>query len=328
MIVVCPSCAAHYAIDRDEFGPSARTVRCSACHHEWEAVPDEYGAAEGDPAISASLSDRAEEEAVAGLSDAPSQADVSDDISPDQVVAAAGPTQQLSGDQPADDALEDQIIIPDGGMPPDPGERLAEPDPSPQETLAFSEPEAGPPLMGETATAVHDSQFPPPHAADFGDYDDASVPPGRRLRFLVIAAGSAAALVLFLVVLIAAERPIIRALPGAAAAYSVFGLAPAPPGAGLDIRDVSSSREWSGTEDVLIVAGTVANVATGPRGLPPLRVTLFDTDHAEVQAVLVQPVKATLAEGESVPFVARIANPAIAARRAVVSFQLPPPEPR
>jgi predicted Zn finger-like uncharacterized protein len=319
MIVVCPSCAAYYGVDREAFGLYARVVRCSACGHEWEAIPGDYEPA--DLKRTGELrADRLDEGPVAaGLFDgAPTREDASD-TSYDQGLGV--PTEATQ--RPADESEEGswQNTTPDAGLRPDDlqsdagGERISEQDPGPQEAIAFSESENETLLTSEAAIAAEDR--PPPPAA----VDDPAPPPSRHRLFM--AAGAAAALLVCLVVLIAAERPITRAWPGAAAVYSLFGLAPAPPGAGLDIRDVSSSREWSGSEDVLIVAGTVANVAAGPRELPPLRVTLFDADRSEVQAVVVQPVKATLLEGESVPFVARIPHPAMAARRVVVSFQPP-----
>ena len=321
MIVVCPSCAAYYGVDREAFGLYARAVRCSACDHEWEAVPGDYEAA--DISRTAELrADRPDEGPVAaGLLDgAPAREDASD-TSYDQDLDVPTEATQRPAAVESEEGSWENTAIPDPGLRAgDPqsdaaGELVREPDTGPQEAVAFSEWENESLLTSEAAVVAEDRPPPPADASD-------PAPPTARHR-LFMAAGAAAALLVCLVVLIAAERPITRAWPGAAAVYSLFGLAPAPPGAGLDIRDVSSSREWSGSEDVLIVAGTVANVAAGPRELPPLRVTLFDADRSEVQAVVVQPVKETLVEGESVPFVARIPHPAMTARRAVVTFQPP-----
>ena len=321
MIVVCPSCAAYYGVDREAFGLYARVVRCSACDHEWEAVPGDYEPADVNPAAEL-RGDRLDEGPVAaGLFDgAPAREDASD-TSYDQDLGVPTEVTQRPAADGSEEGSWQNATIPDAGLRADDlqadagGERVSEPDSAPQEAIVFLESDNESSLTSEAAIASEDR---PPPPADAGD---PAPSPSRRRLFM--ATGGAAALLVSLVVLIAAERPIIRAWPGAAAVYSIFGLAPAPPGAGLDIQDVSSSREWSGTEDVLIVAGIVANVAAGPRELPPLRVTLFDADQSEVQAVVVQPVKATLVEGERVPFVARIPNPGMAARRVVVSFQLP-----
>ncbi|MFO1152276.1 MAG: zinc-ribbon domain-containing protein [Rhodospirillales bacterium] len=325
MIVVCPNCAAHYGIARDTFGQNARIVRCSACDFEWEAAPGDVEASDVDQAAEASPVDDGEQGAITpdidesrfgeGLGDT-----TFDEMRPaelEQTVAAVEPVAPAwkGGISPAAGELSDRE---ERGFD---DERANEPDLAIEEAVEFSDLDVDSAAMSEPidiAAEVEDDSSLPVRDAD----DSVPAQPKRPKRRLLMATGGAAALALSLGILVAAEGPIIRAFPGAAGVYSLFGLAPAPPGAGLDIRDVSSSREWSGSEDVLIVAGTVANVATGPRGLPPLRVTLFDGDRSEIQAVVVQPAKPTLAEGESVPFMARIPSPAVSARRVVVSFQL------
>lgn len=322
MIIVCPGCAAHYGIEREAFGPSARLVRCSACGYEWEAAPVRFEPAEDDPSDGAWSAEIAEEFPATGSADgAGDGGELADETAlGGEFGALAEMSQPLATDGPAETDWQDSTVAENRAQ----SDRLArefggeqsdQRDLAPPQAAAFSEPNDDESLTPATAVA---EELPP--VADEGDR-----PPARPRRGLLMAAGAAATLGLALIVLIAAEGPISRALPGAAAVYSIFGLAPAPPGAGLEFRDVSSSREWSGSEDVLIIAGTVANVAAGARGLPPLRVALFDADRSELQAVVVQPLKPTLAEGEAVPFVARIPSPAITARRVVISFEIPSP---
>jgi Protein of unknown function (DUF3426). len=141
-----------------------------------------------------------------------------------------------------------------------------------------------------------------------------------RRRRLIVAGATAATLMLCLGGLVALQKPITRAIPGMAALYHLFGLAPAPPGADLDIAEVTSSREWESGEDLLIVTGMVTNTAEEPRAIPPLRVTLFDAADRQVQETIVEPEKPVLAPSERVRFNARIANPASTARRMIVSF--------
>lgn len=315
MIVVCPSCAAHYEIDREVFGLSARVVHCSACDHEWEAVPGELEpvAAEDDGAWDEGQAGGGSTGGASGLTESGDLLGVSHDRL--SGLSESVPIFSDDGPEPEKNGRGN------GGFPADesPSAATGEVDFPPQEALVFSEADEGGPALPEGAGAAGE-EWPSPAVDDDGETAPPP-PPERSRRLKMVTAAAAAAVVLAVIVLIAAAGPISHALPGAAAIYSNFGLAAAPPGAGLDIRDVTSSREWTGSEDVLVVAGTVANVATGPRGLPPLRVTLFDADRSEVQAVVVQPGRPTLAEGESIPFVARIPSPAITARRAVVSFQ-------
>lgn len=150
----------------------------------------------------------------------------------------------------------------------------------------------------------------------------------RRQKTAVLAAGAVAAALLLSVGLLAASRgPIMAAFPGAAGFYGAFGLAPTDGFAeGLEIRGVSSTRSWSDGEQILTVAGDLANVAEQPRNLPMVRVVLVDGSDAEVQEVVVLPPGETLPVGETIRFEARINNPADTAERIKVSLA-PRPEP-
>ena len=146
--------------------------------------------------------------------------------------------------------------------------------------------------------------------------------PGRRAW--VVPAAAAAALVIVAGGLIVARDGIVRRFPASAGAYSAFGIGGQPTlGEGLEFRDVSSSREWSGAEEVLVIQGVVANVLKDPATLLPVRVALYDSDDQEVQAVTVPNDQNRIKPGESVRFEARIANPSLSAQRIRVSFSTP-----
>lgn len=153
---------------------------------------------------------------------------------------------------------------------------------------------------------------------------------GSRLRrpgTVVLAAGAVAATLLVSVGLLAATRGLVlTAFPGAAGFYSAVGLTPGESFSdGLEIRSVSSTRSWSDGEQILTVAGDLANVAEQPRSLPMVRVVLVDGSDAEVQEVVVVPPAETLPVGETVRFEARISNPDDSAERIKVSLA-PRPE--
>jgi hypothetical protein len=150
----------------------------------------------------------------------------------------------------------------------------------------------------------------------------------RRQKTAVLAAGAVAAALLLSVGLLAATRGLVMAaFPGAAGFYGALGLAPTDGFAeGLEIRGVSSTRSWSDGEQILTVAGDLANVAERPRNLPMVRVVLVDGSDAEVQEVVVLPPGETLPVGETIRFEARISNPADTAERIKVSLA-PRPEP-
>lgn len=146
-------------------------------------------------------------------------------------------------------------------------------------------------------------------------------PPAAPHRpWLVMAMAALATLLACIALLLLLQRPIMAAIPEAAALYRVFGLASAPAGSGLSLRDVTSLREWTGSEELLIVNGTVVNVVSDRRPVPMLRITLVDLNDKELQDVVVAPQRETLAPGERMQFEARIAAPMPEARRMVVGF--------
>ena len=121
-------------------------------------------------------------------------------------------------------------------------------------------------------------------------------------------------------VLIMLRGPIISVLPSAAGVYGVFGLAPDPLGAGLEIREIEGARELQGSEDVLRVTGVVANVADSTQPLPSIRVSLFDDNDKEVQFTTLVQKHEHLEPGEALSFDATITEPQPEARRIRVGF--------
>lgn len=149
----------------------------------------------------------------------------------------------------------------------------------------------------------------------------------RRCPTWIVPAAAVAAIAIVAGGLIVARDGIVHRFPSTAGAYSAIGMGGQPVlGAGLELRDVSSSREWSGAEEVLIIQGVVANVLKDPATLLPVRVALYDSDDQEVQAVTVPNDQNRIKPGEMVRFEARIANPSLSAQRIRVSFATPGPQ--
>jgi hypothetical protein len=144
-------------------------------------------------------------------------------------------------------------------------------------------------------------------------------------RFRGVSGGLIAALVvgatmIAVAALILAREPIVAAIPGAAKIYAMVGLAGEELGAGLDIRDVSSTREPTGKNETLVIAGVIANTSNGSKDVPLVRVALFDADNEELQFVTAAPDRRALPPGETVDFTVRLENPAVTARRIKVTF--------
>ena len=116
---------------------------------------------------------------------------------------------------------------------------------------------------------------------------------------------------------------IIDLWPGATEIYSMVGLGGDELGAGLDIRDVKSSREVEGGVDVLVVRGLVANISEEDRMVPMIRVALYDGAGEEVQHVIAPPLKNRLQPGATIGFSAKLPEPSALARRLEVTFSEP-----
>ena len=92
---------------------------------------------------------------------------------------------------------------------------------------------------------------------------------------------------------------IVALWPPAAQYYDMVGLKTQPLGAGLDIGNVTSTRNADG----LIVEGDITNRIGMPRGVPHLRVALRDANHHELIFKIVDPPRERLLPGETSHFV-------------------------
>lgn len=147
--------------------------------------------------------------------------------------------------------------------------------------------------------------------------------PAKR-RSWIVPASAAAAFVIVFGGLFLARDGIVRRFPSTSGVYGALGMGGQPVlGAGLEFRDVSSSREWTGAEEVLVIQGLVANVLTNSATLLPVRVALYDNEDKELQVVTVPNQESRIKPGETVRFEARIANPSLSAQRIRVSFSMP-----
>jgi len=155
-------------------------------------------------------------------------------------------------------------------------------------------------------------------AEDDGSIDDLDEKKGGKGKIIGIAA---AVLIIALGAGVFFGKSFIVGLwPGAVDIYAMVGLGGDELGAGLDIRNVKSSREVDGGVDVLVVRGVVANISEEDRQVPMIRVSLFDGGGEEIQHVVAAPVKSRLPGGATVGFRAQLAEPSPLARRLEVTF--------
>lgn len=98
--------------------------------------------------------------------------------------------------------------------------------------------------------------------------------------------------------------------------YEMTGLKAEPLGAGLDIANVTSTRNSDG----LVVEGDITNKVGEPRGVPHLRVALRDGNQHELVFKIVDPPRERLLPGETSHFVVGFLPAPDAATGVVVTF--------
>lgn len=288
MIITCPRCAASYTVDASAFGNASRTVKCSACGWQWvQTVAARELPVSGPPPAAAFSSVDEHVEKAAATEEKVAWAD---DPEPEPDIPAverpkadAHPQAAEGGDPPVADDGQDDVDF--------------EIDLAPEQ----AEPEKTAPEPSEPEAPIRQ-----PWVA------------GRGLLALV--AGIATVAVL-LCGLLLARGTIVETFPQSAGFYRLLGLSVDNAGAGLDIREVTSSREWIDGQETLIVSGTIANVATAAIAVPSLRVALHDGSDRALQSVLMPASGKVLLAGETTRFEVRLPSPPEAAQRIKITFE-------
>ncbi|HWB48976.1 MAG TPA: DUF3426 domain-containing protein [Stellaceae bacterium] len=112
------------------------------------------------------------------------------------------------------------------------------------------------------------------------------------------------------------REQIVALWPQAAPFYELVGLKPQPLGAGLDIANITSTRNADG----LIVEGDVSNKVGMPRAVPHLRVALRDANQKELVFKIIDPPRERLLPGETSHFVVAFMPAPDGAVGVVVTF--------
>jgi hypothetical protein len=107
--------------------------------------------------------------------------------------------------------------------------------------------------------------------------------------------------------MVAFRQDVAELWPRSASAFAALGLDVNV--YGLEFYDLSVERAFEGPTPVLLVSGEVRNIGRDDKLIPPVRISLRDTNSHEifelVNAVTDQPVAA----GAAVPFQIRVENP-------------------
>jgi len=165
--------------------------------------------------------------------------------------------------------------------------------------------------------------FAPESASPMREFGPASAEQKPRLGpSLAVVAGWAGLVLVVMLIAFAAVRyrqDIATVLPQSASFYSSLGLHVNP--SGIDFRQVEYRRESEDGQVVLAVSGQIVNGGSRAMSVPQtVRVTLSDAGNHELYHWTFKPAAQTLAPGQSVKFVTRLASPPAAARHLEVRF--------
>lgn len=108
---------------------------------------------------------------------------------------------------------------------------------------------------------------------------------------------------------ILARESIVDGWPPAAKLYDSIGLHVEVPGAGLQLRNVTSDRRQVGGLTILVLEGEIVNLSKMPREIPMLRGGLRDANRLELQHWLFSTGNQKLTPQEAIKFRAEYPDP-------------------
>lgn len=128
--------------------------------------------------------------------------------------------------------------------------------------------------------------------------------------------------VLLLTAAVAGRNEIAAQFPTVLPVYQSLGL-PVRLQLGLEFRELGSMRFEEGGKDVLVVSGAVENVGANERLVPRIRIGILDATRRELDVELIEPPQASLEQGATARFEARIEDLSPEARNFTVTFAQP-----
>ncbi|GLK54861.1 putative Zn finger-like uncharacterized protein [Methylopila capsulata] len=284
MLIVCPACSASYRLAPQALG-AGRKVRCARCRTEWYADAP----LDANPLLEGEGLPRAGDPFAASNARRNPEPQPADE--PDWTLGADELERAKSSELPSIAGFDEV----------DPVDMMGQA----QDEL---DPDA---LAGRRRAGARQ-----PRAARNG------APPRRRALVNALAkrpALAAAALgvaALFVAILMRAD--LVEAAPSLASLYARIGM---PVNVrGLEISGVRSVEEIEEGAPMLLVTGTIANVAQGPRDVPRLRLAVVADDGREVYSWTTVAGRTKIGVGETTQFKARLASPPAEGRRIVVRF--------
>jgi predicted Zn finger-like uncharacterized protein len=305
MLIVCPSCQTSYDVAADSLGEAGRSVRCVRCLEVWFATP---AAGDNAPIVNAAAASAQYQRGAATSQNAPGSGFAAgapsadeDTVDPNLAARAAG-LSHVAFDDPSLGA----------------GARAARMDET-DSVVAYD----APPLAPEDETPA---QVRPVVGAE--PAEDIETVAARRARREMNERGRrgrrpsvGVVIALLLAVnasLLGWRSDVVRAMPQTASLFAAIGL---PVNLrGLAFTDVKTTKEMHDGVPVLLVQGTISNVARQPREVARLRFSMRNGAGREIYTWTTLPARSVLAPGDSLPFQTRLASPPTEGREVVVRF--------
>ncbi len=312
MIISCPECTTKFSIADAVLGERGRKVRCYKCGHTWHQTPENAAPAAPPPPLVVEPMEVAPRRPAQPLMPPTSTAgetSVPLESEPSGGVERAPVPPMASGELPMDSEVPgaaakpaDDFEIPNIAPPDDPFAIAA--TPSADDASSFNTVDVDS-LLNRSA-------------------EDIPKVFAKRMRAEEKKSGFGGIIFLLLGGLVAAlwfgRMQVVERFPEAARLYKAVGVPIEVLGDGLEFRGVASEMVKEGKTSVLLVRGVIANVVTGDRPVPLLRLVLLDTGGGVIQEAFAKPRKDSLAGGAQIGFQVRMEDPSAAAVRYEITF--------
>jgi predicted Zn finger-like uncharacterized protein len=312
MLIVCPSCAMTYNLSAESLGANGRSVRCVRCKNIWHAEA---------PREAKLLA------AVGAIAPEP-------DPGPDPAASAGVEAENVTlyaGDDPAVPAENDEWTL-------QPGDGQQSYEDVPDEAVArdnlhedlHEEVEAPPivPVDLDQGRPLRIEDERPAVEVETTAFEDIESLAARRSRRearrrrmswpLSRLQTAILALIIFDATLVGWRSEVVRLFPQTASFYAMIGMPVNLRGLAFD--GVTTAKEQHEGVPVLVVEGTIVNVARKPVEVPRLKFSVRSDTGNEIYSWTMVPPRTVLPSGETLAFRSRLASPPPEGRDVLVRF--------
>jgi predicted Zn finger-like uncharacterized protein len=321
MLLACPNCGVRFRISAAALGPEGRRVRCSQCHHQWQATTRELIPDTITPPVSRPKP-------------APVQARPAPRPAPPRAAPPPPPTPPAPAPMPPPAAPPDLAMMTpsDLAMAPPPGTMSDAQLAAALEPVMSADPlsEPLPPLEGTPApTEVPTDDVPAAETVEEKPRTPRGPKPEPKKRSALGRIAAAIGWLLFVLVLggmaavVYEADMVMEEYPETRPIFATLGFDVPAPGDGLRLTNVTSSRVTIEGAAALVVEGKVTNTTNMRRTVPPMRGSLRDANDRELSSWTFTAQFPKLEGGESASFRTEIKQPPTQAIGLSIAFVEP-----